>query len=208
MKPETSKAKAAWEIYRDMGPDRSLAKVVEAMGSKRGYIQQLKRWSARYDWPGRATRHDHEALREALGERVIVREQVVQSMVERAMRAAEILYTIAEGRVPDGDKEPVLDRHGEVMTMILTDEHGEPKLDEAGEPMRQPVTRPVVKPSTRMEAATRILGNVGIVPPKRMELSGPDQSVLRLGVEVVSKMSDRSLEALAILLEDDEDDAP
>ena len=49
---ETSKAFAAFVAYRDLGPKRSTALVVQELGKSRALIS---RWSARHEWVERAT---------------------------------------------------------------------------------------------------------------------------------------------------------
>lgn len=51
---ESSKAFAAFKTYLDMGPDRSLATVAQKLSKSE---QLLKRWSAKFDWPGRVKAH-------------------------------------------------------------------------------------------------------------------------------------------------------
>jgi hypothetical protein len=64
---ETSKSFAAFAVYRDLGPERSLSKVAKRL-SKR--VEQMKRWSRENDWKARADQFDHhidvEVRREAL----------------------------------------------------------------------------------------------------------------------------------------------
>jgi len=48
-KNESSKAYAAFCIYRDMGVERSIEKVYEKR-SKRGPLSRLKNWSVKYNW--------------------------------------------------------------------------------------------------------------------------------------------------------------
>lgn len=44
--------------YRDYGPERSLAKVVQEHGKKKNYVRQLEVWSRRFSWVARATSYD------------------------------------------------------------------------------------------------------------------------------------------------------
>lgn len=60
MPSETSKAARAFSDYRDMGPDRSLAKLCEKYGKTPSYIRQLERWSALYAWKKRTLTWDAE----------------------------------------------------------------------------------------------------------------------------------------------------
>ncbi|MGZ4904694.1 MAG: hypothetical protein ACXV5I_07765 [Halobacteriota archaeon] len=83
---ESAKACDAFRRYRDMGPERSIAKLARAMGCSTGL---LKRWSSPYRWVARAMRYDDyldKRLREA-------RERVV---LETAAKHAELARTAQE----------------------------------------------------------------------------------------------------------------
>src|SRR4051794_26353772 len=47
---ESAKAFAAFSVYLNMGPERSLAAVGKELGKSEGLIE---RWSAKFDWPAR-----------------------------------------------------------------------------------------------------------------------------------------------------------
>jgi len=57
---ETPKAKEACEQYLLLGPERSLAKLAEAMGKRPGYVQVLKEWSSAHKWQEKAREYDKE----------------------------------------------------------------------------------------------------------------------------------------------------
>ena len=59
---ESMKAYAAFFAYRDLGPDRSMAKAGEVLGKSQGLMEG---WSAAYDWVKRATAWDDEQYRVA-----------------------------------------------------------------------------------------------------------------------------------------------
>jgi hypothetical protein len=67
---ETEKAKAAYGEYEAMGPERSLGKLAQAWGSKRGKNggavklrnKQLERWSSQHNWQARVAAYE-EAFR-------------------------------------------------------------------------------------------------------------------------------------------------
>lgn len=140
---ETPKARAAWTVYRDMGPRRTLAALVEQLGRAPSYMAQVKLWSSRYQWQERAAAHDQAELRAGLGERNYLRERALQNLVEAADRASEKVLEILQ----DDREIPVLDRDGNV----------------AG-------YRPRISPAVQLEAAKWVHGTCGIVPVKRMEL--------------------------------------
>lgn len=62
---ETAKAFEAFAIYRDMGNDRSIAKVAEKLGKSEAL---LHRWSSRYEWVKRAAAWDDEVARQTARE--------------------------------------------------------------------------------------------------------------------------------------------
>lgn len=65
---ETSKAYAAFEVYRDLGSERSTRRTAEALGKSEALING---WSAKHGWPERARAWDSvpsETLAEAYAE--------------------------------------------------------------------------------------------------------------------------------------------
>src|SRR5690348_15414804 len=52
---ESVKAFEAFSVYLGMGSERSLAAVAQKLAKSE---QLLKRWSARFDWPGRVAAHE------------------------------------------------------------------------------------------------------------------------------------------------------
>lgn len=149
----TPKATAAFEIYRDLGPSRSLDRLAELSTSPR---RVLADWSSKYEWVRLVTEHDHKELKEDLASRTLVRERATQKMINAMDAAADVLLEIALDR----SVLPVLDRQGEHM-------RGPPK--EGGSP-GDLLYKPVVKPSTRANCAEKILGLGGLVPVKRTEI--------------------------------------
>jgi hypothetical protein len=141
--PETGSALVAWRTFLELGPGRSLAATVEAMGRKPSYRGLLARWSAANDWQGRAAAHDQQELRACLAGRSEIRERALQQLVDAAGRASQIVLEILD----DVSCVPVLDRHG-----------------------RQVGERPRVAASTKLEAAKWIHGVLGIQPVRRLEL--------------------------------------
>lgn len=61
---ESAKAYQAFLDYRDMGVNRSLAKLNERYGKKASYIRQLQKWSALYDWQARIKQFEQEQAEE------------------------------------------------------------------------------------------------------------------------------------------------
>jgi hypothetical protein len=149
-KPMTAKQRAAFEVYRDLGPGRTLKDAAKLLDKTESL---LRTYSSKCDWTRLVTEHDHRALKEALASRVLVRERATQKMIDGMDKAADVLLEIALDR----SVVPVLDRQGEHM-------RGPAKED--GSP-GELLYKPVVKPSTRANCAEKILGLGGLVPVKR-----------------------------------------
>lgn len=107
---ETSKQYAAFCAYRDIGPDRSMAKAGEILGK---YPGGLEEWSAKNDWVKRAAAWDDEmdriARKEHLAEIKKMRERHA-GIAQRALeKVAEALETIDPAEMKDGDVARLMD---------------------------------------------------------------------------------------------------
>jgi hypothetical protein len=82
---ESARAFQAFEVYRDLGVERSLVKVGQTLGKSRALIE---RWSAQHDWVDRV-----EALadRDEMLRREAVEEHVREGAEDRAKREAALL---------------------------------------------------------------------------------------------------------------------
>lgn len=177
---ETARAYFHFSVYLELGPDRTLRKVLAEVKKPDRYLSNLKQWSARWKWVTRAAAFDQHEIRERMKRRTMVRELAIQILVENAQGASHTIVGLMAGDVPTGSTEAVLDRHGD------------PALDADGEQIR----RLLVAPSTRLEAAKRIHESIGIVPPKRVELSGPDGDAIRMAQEAAEGLDDDTLAQL------------
>ena len=97
---ESAKAFEAFSVYLGMGPERSLAAVAQKLAKSR---QLLKRWSAKFDWPGRVQaqaaylaiveREATEALAREKGAEWLKRQQTLRQteweMHEKCIAAAK-----------------------------------------------------------------------------------------------------------------------
>lgn len=149
----TAKQRAAFEVYRDIGPSRTLKAAAELLGKS---ASLLIGYSAKYDWTRLVTEHDHKELKQALASRVLVRERATQKMIDGMDQAADVLLEIALDR----SVLPVLDRQGE---------HMRGPAGEDGSP-GELLYKPVVRASTRANCAEKIMGLGGLVPVKRTEI--------------------------------------
>ena len=66
-KGESEQAYEAFSIYRDLGLQRSNAKVCERLSKSR---QLISRWKSRYDWDERARAYDNDLAKKAHAEAV------------------------------------------------------------------------------------------------------------------------------------------
>ncbi len=78
---ESAKAFAAFSVYLNLGPERSLAVVARQLAKSE---QLLKRWSARYDWPARVQAHAaHLATVEREAQEVMTRTRAAEWIQRR-----------------------------------------------------------------------------------------------------------------------------
>lgn len=78
---ESAKAFAAFSVYLNLGPERSLAAVARELAKSE---QLLKRWSARHDWPARVQAHAaHLATVEREAQEVITRTRAAEWIQRR-----------------------------------------------------------------------------------------------------------------------------
>jgi hypothetical protein len=80
---EGSKAWKCFVIYRDMGEDRSIARVREVLGESAGSQALLERWSARWGWRERCEAWENELDR-------VKRETDLQAVVQMRERHIKI----------------------------------------------------------------------------------------------------------------------
>ncbi|MCL6611189.1 MAG: hypothetical protein K6T66_06590 [Peptococcaceae bacterium] len=80
---ESSKAYAAFCVYRDLGPERSLEKALQNLSKKRAKWQ-LWQWSSKYNWVARCQAYDDYIERRKREEK----ERAILEMAERHARLA------------------------------------------------------------------------------------------------------------------------
>ena len=87
MRPdETAKAYQAFEVYRDMGPGRSLERVGQALAKTR---QALDGWSTRFEWGERVRAFDEAAAAKA-SERALEDAATVRSRQAQHAKAIQL----------------------------------------------------------------------------------------------------------------------
>ncbi len=189
---ETPKARAAFAIYLGLGRDRTLAKTAQAMGK---HIRQIEVWSSAHGWVARAEQHDHAELTDAIAARAIARELVVQELVDHGREAARTWISVSSGRIPEGcDMVPLLDRQGHPVMREATDADGNT--------VQVPAMKPAIPPAVQATASRELLASaLGILPPKRVELSGPDKSAIQLSRKITRALPDEGIQLLREMIE-------
>lgn len=96
---ENPKAFEAFVLYRNMGPDRTLAKTAVQLGRVPGYVRYLEEWSADWNWRERARYWDdliEQKARERAEAYIPIWEQRRQVALERMMLFSAKLMSKAE----------------------------------------------------------------------------------------------------------------
>ena len=78
---ESAKAFAAFAAYRDLGPDRTVAKAVTILGKKTGYRRAMEEWSVRWGWVARASLWDDHQDRFERDAALVIAEQTIREKV-------------------------------------------------------------------------------------------------------------------------------
>lgn len=89
---ESARAYEAFAVYRDMGPERSLAKVAEMVGKS---TAQMEKWSRRHSWVDRTRAL---ADRDEMIRREAIEEHLRGSAEDHARREAELRDKALEAR--------------------------------------------------------------------------------------------------------------
>lgn len=103
---ETPRAYAAFVAYRELGPTRSVRKLVQSGDERASNTRQLQMWSAEHAWPARAAAYDDQVAREAYEADV----EAVRQMRARHAQAAVSLQTKALARLRDLDPKELAPR--------------------------------------------------------------------------------------------------
>ena len=128
---ESPQAYAAWCVYRDSGPDRSINGAYRTAAGHQGGAKkapgQWKKWSVIHDWPARAAVYDahmaavEQASREAaLAERAALWAERQIEQREREWQAARALFDRAEQMLafPLSVTETTTAEDGKTVTVI------------------------------------------------------------------------------------------
>jgi hypothetical protein len=159
---ESSKALAAFGVYRDMGPDRSLVKVSQECTKS---VSLVRRWSAAHNWVTRATEHDIAIEAEVAATDRDAR--IADSQRRRAERLgiADNLRLVATQALDAIDVEDLAKRPL-IMVRMLEYANRTERLDLGETTDRSEVTGPDGSP---------LLNNVVIYLPEKEEIPVPKQ---------------------------------
>ncbi len=148
----------AFGEYLALGPARSLRALTRILGKKSGYVRQLERWSSDHDWQNRAADYDQERISKALALQPLITQDAIARLAKHAAKASQVIVDIIDGDLGDDcEMIEIFGKHKEVIGY-----------------------RPAVGPSARLQAAIRLHETIGIIPPKRVEHSGPDGEAIAL----------------------------
>lgn len=107
---ETARAYEAFSEYRDMGAERSLAKVGQKLGKSKA---QMEKWSKKYSWVSRAEQWDLEedrlirvALTKDIGAMRKRHTKVAEAMI---LKAAKALQRIPDDEIKAQDVSRMID---------------------------------------------------------------------------------------------------
>jgi len=96
---ESAKAFAAFKVYLDLGPERSLAATGEKLGKSK---VMMEKWSSKFDWPARVAAHGaHLAIFEREAAEAVARKEGAEAartearVKEEAWREGEELIAMA-----------------------------------------------------------------------------------------------------------------
>ena len=107
---ETARAYEAFSEYRDMGADRSLAKVGQKLGKSKA---QMEKWSKKYSWVARAEAWDIEEdrlIRLALTKDIgAMRKRHADMARAMLMKAARALQKIPDNEIKASDVSRMVD---------------------------------------------------------------------------------------------------
>ena len=136
---ETAKAYEAFSEYRDMGAERSLAKVGQKLGKSKA---QMEKWSKKYSWVARAEQWDLEedrlvriALTKEIGAMRKRHTDVARAMLIKAARA---LQKIPDDEIKATDISRMVDVASK-LERISRGDVGEVVEERQGESVADPV---------------------------------------------------------------------
>jgi hypothetical protein len=189
---EPTRAFAAFCVYRDLGPGRSITAVARILGRNRVGVGKL---SARYRWVERAAAFDREEDRRKLEARFAEAERMATRHAQVAQLFIQMLGLPAQAlaaRMRE-DPEGVLD---ELRWTTRTNRHGET------ERVQRPVTELLRLIRTLASAVVQIAQMERLArgaPTERAELTGPGGTPLVSTTVTIDDDPDRLAEVIDVL---------
>lgn len=187
---ENSGQYAAFMVYLGLGIKRSIRAAMDAAGENPGNARTWERWSSKHDWVARSQAYDSDHLVATFKHRPERREGTRQIAYDKAPHLMDIVIGIAEGRMPEGDKEVVCGRDGKPQEV--------PVLDANGELTSVAVTRPMVQPRVRLSACEFVLGLAGLVEAKKLTVESTEGDDVRLALRGSVSKLDPETKALLV----------
>lgn len=110
---ETAKAFAAFEVYRELGPERTLQKAAESYYGSTANLRQIQEWSRKFDWVERARGYDDWLT--------MTRQNAIEEYERgKAAKYAERRQMIQEGMLDVAEK--ALDQCNKMLDWPLTEQ--------------------------------------------------------------------------------------
>jgi hypothetical protein len=144
-------------VYLSLGHRRSIAAACEKAGYSLNSVRRWEQWSSDNDWVARCRAYDDEQLLKSMERRERDAERVRQKIYDGALDILETYLGLNKGEMDLGSTTEIMDKHQNVV----------------GE-------RPLVPASVRARTCEHALGLIGLVTPKRVELTGKDGDAIRL----------------------------
>ena len=136
---ETARAYEGFSVYRDMGAERSLAKVGQRLGKSKA---QMEKWSKKYSWVARAEAWDIEQdrlIRVALTKDIgAMRKRHADMAKAMLMKAAKALAKIPDDEIKASDISRMVDVASK-LERISKGDVGEVVEERQGESIAEPV---------------------------------------------------------------------
>lgn len=206
---ESARAYAVFCEFWRLGATRTIPKLREALGiDRKGYESTLRNWSARHRWQDRILAAEARELETEVKLRRQKREALVEELFSEARQAVSNLRQMNRGILPLPDCECGAGQLSQCECDAEDPEEcvcglreqppcvcgfREPLFNRHGDHVGYKAT---ISPGTRKELILGILDRIGITPPKRTELSGPDGAEFEVAVQAAEGLPDRVLDLL------------
>ncbi len=165
---ESAQALEAFVIYRDMGVERSTAKVAQRLGKSKTLMD---RWSGWHRWVERAREHDQRIAAEAEAQARKERLADLERRRKRRISIADKQRTIADRALDHLDPKDLNDRVVSAIFKLLKQANDDERLDTGEATARQevqgaqggPVAVKVTSDEPTARSVFEILRDVGVL---------------------------------------------